>query len=609
MGFMTDPQQLAAQHWKNAEALIEHFEQAVRTNSPPEQLLESLLLRLRTTVGADSVSLSAIEADRIETLARAGIALSDDHDRDLVNEDRQVVVDRKLLNDTTLVLDLRFAESVSLSVRQLLEELSEALLDFCSVLYLRTQITRLRHRLNRRTDDDRWIARLYQGSSLNDSFASIAAAIAAEQTVDRVSLLRRRLSNTRWIACSSQGSIDRRARQVRLMEQVVREITASSDRYEFCLTDNPASRPLSLIRYLDESGCQEIYCELVEDSDTAIVLERFRIHEPAGSLSTVLDPIRDPVLAAIRNAVGRNDSGWRRISNQFAEIQNRSKLMFVAIAAVVTLLASLLIQIPLQIPVSGRLIAANSWRLYAPVEGIVDDVLVSDGDSVHPGTPLIQLHSPALELQQRSIEGALATARSRLDSLQVTRGDRRTDDQRDPNLRSDEKVLKTEIQGLETQLDLIEQQQADLLVTSPIEGQVNRWDLRTSLMTRPVAVGQYLVSVVSEADGWNVELEIPDNQVGYVLDQQQRQPCKVSYRLRSDPTVVHAGQIARIADSAKLDPSGDSIVTASMQLAGTDAINIRDGATVLAQIDCGKRPIGFVFLRGVIEWWRSSSWF
>ncbi len=409
------------------------------------------------------------------------------------------------------------------------------------------------------------------------------------------------------IATSNQASIDRRASQVRLLELAAEEVTSLQASFTSDVGVKANEMP-ALQSYLDHSGCQEIHIEIVPQSDAAIVLERFQNTDDLEPLGTVLNPYRTPIHSAISNAANRDNADWGQIARVFEKTIKESNLRYVAAAALLILVAALLIQVPFNIAVDGKVTAVSSSRIYAPSEGIVVEVLVADGDSVRQGTPLVRLHSPKLDLQQRALEGTLITTQSRLDSLQVSRTGRRSGDDSDANHSADERVLKTEIDGLKKQLELIELQRSELLIASPIAGRVDGWDLHASLQARPVAVGQFLLNVIAETEGWQVQLNIPDEQIGYLLKHQQNESCKVKFRLRSDPTVVHQGEIETIADGARADAQGKSIVLATLPFQSKQEIPIRDGATVLAQVNCGNRSVGFVWLRGLIEWWRTSSW-
>jgi hypothetical protein len=167
--------------------------------------------------------------------------------------------------------------------------------------------------------------------------------------------------------------------------------------------------------------------------------------------------------------------------------------------------------------------------------------------------------------------------------------------------------LKAEIAGLRKQLKLIQSQQHALTIRSLIDGTVDRWDLQQSLTARPVLHGQYLLDVISSDHGWTVELDLPEHHVNYVLDQPQR--CRCFFRMRSNPTKTYEGVVDRIADVAHLNPSGHSVVRLTVPIETDFAAEFRSGATVVAQLRCGRRAIGFVLFRGLVQWWRSQAWF
>lgn len=604
---MADPQQLADQTWKNAEAFIAHFEQVLRAGGESESLLDEMVSRLRTTTDAQSVLLLATESGQTKTLALSGIAISDSDDMES-EDDCRLAASRDWSPDTRLELILCFDEPVPLAIRQPLVELCVALLDLAGGIHLQTLVADLQRNLRARDDRDDWIESLYEGVAVQDSFAAIAASLASRIAVDRVSLMRSESAGVKLIASSNQASIDRRASQVRLLELATAEISSAHSAFTY-RPDTKDNKPAALQNYLERSGCQEIHIETVPQSDAVIVLERFHVSAGLESLATELDPFRKPIQSALANATKRDNADWAQIASRLSKTIRRTNAMYFAVGAFLIFVASMLIQVPLKIAVDGKVTAVDASRIYAPAEGIVDEVLVDDGDAVSTGMPLVRLRSPELDLQQRALEGTMMTAQNRLDSLQVSRTGRRFSEQGDANLSADEMVLKTEIDGLKNQLELIQAQQSALLITSPIDGRVDGWDLHASLQARPVAVGQFLLNVVSETDGWKVQLNIPDENVGYLLAQQQTENCTVRFRLRSDATVVHESTIETIADSARVDQQGNSIVLATLPFHTQGDVPVREGASVLAQVDCGNRAVGFVWLRGLIEWWRTSSWF
>jgi hypothetical protein len=161
----------------------------------------------------------------------------------------------------------------------------------------------------------------------------------------------------------------------------------------------------------------------------------------------------------------------------------------------------------------------------------------------------------------------------------------------------------------------VDQQIAALKIVSPIDGHVDRWNLQQTLAARPVSHGQYLAEVVSTQSGWLIELDLPDQHSRYVLDQQDRQACRCTFRLSSGSQTVYEGTVQRIAKVAHLDPRGRSMIRLVVPYdpsganGPSDAEDFRVGSMVLAKVHCGNRSLGFVWFRGLIEWTRRQTVF
>jgi multidrug efflux pump subunit AcrA (membrane-fusion protein) len=158
-----------------------------------------------------------------------------------------------------------------------------------------------------------------------------------------------------------------------------------------------------------------------------------------------------------------------------------------------------------------------------------------------------------------------------------------------------------------------------LLVTSPIAGRVVTWDLANRLIARPVERGEVLVTVADLSADWQLELEVPDDRIGYVLAAQRElsPDLPVRFRLSSDDREQHHGHIAEICQTANVaadkasTPSPSVLVKVALdsldaaELAGQE---LRPGVSARAQIACGRRPIGYVWLHDIfdtaIEWLR-----
>ncbi|MDA7914808.1 HlyD family secretion protein [bacterium] len=630
--------------WKDAEALIERVEAAARGKAEPVTFFDDLVGGLRLTTNAGAVTLSVVQGDELILLARSGVLLhaaEDDASHpqlfDLTDSDAsadfashcrwldgefgsRLKASQRLQTERWLQLDFSFEDSLNFGFREPIGELAEVLLDLAAPVVLRDELGELQKRVNTRTDRDDLIRDLNQGIGLNDSFASIATALASACQLDRVSLLQYRGRGFRLVTSSARQKVVRRARQIRLMERLVDTVLSESNSFNYQIgnaDDLQGSVSDALEPYCNQSGFREIHMRLVCDPQSqkpvaAIVVERFQAAETEQErIQQKLQTLRLPLDDAVRGALKREDSGWGFIASRLWSPANRKKMAASVGVLIVLAAVALVVPMELRLSVEGRVVATEQTRLFAPAEGVVSEIPVENGETVKKGTVLIQLRSPALDLQRRTVEGSLATAETRLVSLTAmrSRGNAVSNREREAAVAAEEQVLRKEIEGLNAQLVILGKQQASLTILSPMNGMIDRWDLTQSLQSRPVTHGQYLLDVISESDGWTIELDLPEENVNYVLQQQQQAPCRCSFRLRSDPTRTYQGTITEIAGVANLSPMGKSVVPATFAMTAKQTGDFRDGATVVAQVDCGQYPLGFVVFRGLIQWYRSSPWF
>ena len=650
--------------WKDAEALIERVELAARGNAGPTAFFDDLVEGLRLTTHASAVTLSVaqnteaqnteaqnteaqnaeVQAEEVVLLARSGVQLhATDANGNSVHASRvpvnettsdftshcrwfdgefgsQLNICQRLQAARWLQLDFSFDKTLDFSLREPIGELAEVLLDLTAPVVLRDELDDLQKRVNNRIDRDDLIRGLNQGIGLSDSFGSITTTLASACQFDRVSLLQCRAKRFRLVTTSARQKVVRRARQIRLMERLVGIVLAESDCFEYQVGDAAeleADVSDALEPYCNQSGFREIYIRLIRDVQSrkpvaVVVVERFQAAETQlerikQDIQTLLAPLED----AVRDALKREDLGWGLIASRVWSPGNRNKIAGFTATLTVLVVAALFVPMELRLSVEGRVVATEQSRLFSPTEGVVSVVEVENGEKVNKGDKLLQLRSPALDLQRRTVEGSLATAETRLVSLTAmrSRGNAVSNREREAEVAAEERVLRKEIEGLNAQLVLLKGQQDNLTIRSPMEGLVDRWDLTQSLQSRPVTHGQYLLDVISEGDGWTIELDLPEQHVNYVLQQQQVQPCHCSFRLRSDPTRTYEGEIAEIAGVANITTSGKSVVPATFLLKAEQMGDLRNGATVVAQVECGKYPSGFVVFRGLIQWYRSNPWF
>ena len=196
--------------------------------------------------------------------------------------------------------------------------------------------------------DAKWVAGLFGGATLQDSFATIANSVAQVSQVDRVSLLKREAGGYRMIATSTQSDVERRAKQVRLIEQMVAVIPdqAAPFVWESGTSGDPvASLEIpELEQYVISSGVTTIHLRPIAADDNpaggksmlpiaAIMHETFSPKAPV-----VRTDLQGVVDQAIRSAVIRADTPFSQLAfDAFAGSLRRTSVGARLLAALVSL--------------------------------------------------------------------------------------------------------------------------------------------------------------------------------------------------------------------------------------------------------------------------------
>jgi hypothetical protein len=174
---------------------------------------------------------------------------------------------------------------------------------------------------------------------------------------------------------------------------------------------------------------------------------------------------------------------------------------------------------------------------------------------------------------------------------------------------------------LRRELELLQHQREQLVVTSPIAGRVLTWDLTGRLTARPVERGEVLVTVADLTADWRLELDVPDDRIGHVLASQKEfgPALPVRFRLSSADQRSDAadGRVAEVCRTADVDPTATSAPSPTIRvnvaldkdgLADAARDELRPGVSARAQIACGRRAVGYVWLHdiwdAVVGWLR-----
>jgi hypothetical protein len=172
----------------------------------------------------------------------------------------------------------------------------------------------------------------------------------------------------------------------------------------------------------------------------------------------------------------------------------------------------------------------------------------------------------------------------------------------------------TKLASLNAQINLFEEKKKKLEVLSPIDGRITTWDVERTLMGRTVRSGQIMLSVAEPAYEWELELNMPEDRMGHIRRAQDKlgEHLQVSYILATDPGKTHVGTVREVALGS--EPKAEEGVTVMIRvdvnkqdlLDSTGLPELRPGATVKAQVNCGRCSIGYRYFHDLIGWFQTQ---
>ena len=637
--------------WQQVESLLFAVAELARTELPIEEFWSRILTLVRESLGGTVARFWGLDGDRSLSLlgeippeANPGADSAGTRDGLLAaaggNSPKGIVWaiapgghDRPALE--ALACPLRLQERC-LGVLEVIRPASSVEMEATWALDVLASVAELcadfhrHHAIRRMTErETQWKLLADLAMRVHQSLDSLECAFAVANEgcrflgCDRLSVLISENGVYRVLAISGVATIERRSEVIRHLETLVTAVAAVGTPLNYDgESDGLAPQIRSPLRqYVDASAVSGI-CVLpiavpepdagaAPERDVALVAENFHSGLD-GALRDRLELSLPHFGLALRNArlVDRIPMArfWTRANGRPKRLRRWGALVSVGLFLLV---CSLIVPADFRVEARGELQPVERREVFAPDDGIVQDLSVDHGAEVAAGDQLVVLRNPQLELEAKRVRGELQTARQRLAAVHMTRIESGRDSRNSANeslrLSGEEAGLVEQIASLEQQLKLIDDQKSELTVRSPISGRILTWDLPQLLRSRPVRRGQVLMTVADPGQGWMLRLQVPDRRIGYVLDAQRElgEERPVVFVLATDPTREFPGTIERVSAAADADRANDLVVPVDVRMEQASLPQPRAGAGVIARIDCGRRPIAYVWLHDLIDAFRS----
>ena len=475
---------------------------------------------------------------------------------------------------------------------------------------------------------DDFAARIHESLDSRKTANNVANEARRLLDLDRVSVFTKQSRKMKATAISGQAEVNQRSNEVNTLRKLVDAVLETGTPFWYPTdADLPAQieQPLnahvsgSMVRSL---AIMPIHAEPEVDETTpdaadadkqerellgGIVFEHSRNQWDREQIEPGIQTVVRHAGCALRNAneidrvplyrALKTTSDWASVA--FVRNLKRTTWILAGLAAV----ALLMIFLPwsFKLGCEGNLVPQSRQRVFSDQNATVRTVHVEHGDPVAKGDALLELENVELEIQIEQLTGELESIRERLAGSRSIRI-RQRDDRQDASF--NRKELQAQIDSLKKRLRKLHEQRDQLLVRSPINGQILTWDLENTLKDRSVAQGDMLVEVADTDGDWELELDLPDRKIGHLLRARRKadEPLPVTFTLAAEPGRRFSGTVREVATTTSLTSERLQVVRVRVDLDEADIEELKQaGTSVNASIGCGSRPLGFVMLHEVWE--------
>lgn len=532
-----------------------------------------------------------------------------------------------------MVIELLMRAGASHAVCEGWKEFLAAVIHAAEEYELRRELRVLRGEQSAHADVLSLLRRIHQGSTLNEVALEVVNEGRRFLGVDRLSLLLGRGGRWDLIGASGVDRLEQRADAVKDLESLAEATAHWGEPIDYADDVTTSELPTPVLgllqRHIDESHARRLVAvpmelgpapEAKSSRVTAVfIAENFGkaqliSHQDVMELAQLCEPAIGQVLTWDRWPI-RPVVNWTNWANGLWHAWGLTRLAILPMAAALLLLSLLFVHTDYEVEAPATLMPLVVRDVFAPTNGKVLEIKVAHGDWVKKGDVLALLEDSQLALEMERVHGEQETVRQRLEAINVVRTDRQTREEPASDrlpLSAEARQLELRQASLLEQAMILEKCRDDLTLRSPIDGTVLTLDAQNLLRARPVERGQILFTVADTTSGWQLEARVPQDRIGHVVSASASSddPIAVRFRLASDLESIHTGHVLRIAETAVLDPTQLEKelpdVRVDVVVDETTLPAARPEMKAVVRLNCGRRPIGYVWLHDV--WDSFYSW-
>ncbi|MDA1051937.1 MAG: HlyD family efflux transporter periplasmic adaptor subunit [Planctomycetota bacterium] len=502
------------------------------------------------------------------------------------------------------------------------EQVVSVFTDLVAEFHRNCQLRELRHRDAAWSELEQFADQVHRSLDLKRTAFAIANEAARVTGCDRVMVFRGREEGCRTLAISGLDTFDRRSTQIRAAERLAKAVASIDEPLWHAgeLQALPSQLELRLQSHLDSSHVRSLAVvplgktrdSNARDSAGVLLFERFEDVSWGDSQRRRIEFVCRQGAIALQNAnelAGLPLIGASRLVQRCLSLfalRHLPKTAAVLCLLAAAIAALVLVPADFEIQGEGRLMPTSYRHMFAPADGVIEEIYVDHAELVTAGAPLLKLRRADLDYDEARLIGEMLTNQKRLKSVSSWILNHKSASASSAaeldELTSEEARLEILLNSLREQQAILARERADLAIASPIDGEVLTWGIEDVLSLRPVVRGERLLSVADPNGPWQIELQVADHDIEYVLAaRRELKELKVNFILTSHAGEGYSGTVEEIAIATELDEHDQLTVLVRVAVDRDQLPDLRPGARVVANVHCGRRSIGYVWLRELFE--------
>ncbi len=444
---------------------------------------------------------------------------------------------------------------------------------------------------------------------------------------DRVSVAVRLGAWTAIEAISGADVIEKRSSLVQTMRALCDQVLIWGEKLVYTGVRDDSLPPkvlAALDAYLAESNSKLLLVLPMRDERetntkrpcrSALMAECFEPQVTVDQLLGRAEIVTRHAAPALYNALEHKRIPFRWLLQPLANIKDglRGHRLAIAgaVAAALVVLVTALVTVPwpLRMEGKGQMLPKERHVIYSRFNGPITSVKAGHGAKVRRGDEVLTIRDPALQekIVQQSI--AMKSAAAALSNLKRPNSDNIDEMAR---YNAEYQQRKKELDEAEATLKFLQEYQArnanNAIVTAPIGGTVITFDPNVRLLDRLVKPGDELLQVANLEGEWEIEMWIPEAQVGHVragMAKAKEGYLSVDVLLASHPNRTYKGRL--YADglagevAVRENEPGLMARVEIVDIPREELDTMPVGAEVKARIRCGNRAIGYVWFHELWE--------